>query len=313
MDSTSSNGMPHVSVIIPTHDRPQMLREAIESALAQTFQDFEIIIVLNGATAETVETARLLCEDASTRAVELAYGTLAAARNCGLAAAEGEWIAFLDDDDIWMAEKLELQLDAARRSGADLVTCNFSQFNEHGTVARAVLKPLPAGRNFAEALMLGNYVAGGSQVIVKADRLRAAGGFDVDLHACEDWDMWRRLSWDGKFSLVGQELVRMRRHGTNMTGNVQLILQAETQHFAKMLVDTPPRLHHMMPEAKQRFFRRTLHNLTEVGAIDTYSVLLYNMFFSAYRLLNKMTGGLSRKLYRGIRKAAELALRKQGA
>lgn len=305
--------MPLISIIIPTHNRPQMLKEAVESALAQTFQDFEIIIVLNGATAEPVQTARRLGEDARTHAVEMAYGTLAAARNCGLAAAQGEWIAFLDDDDIWLPDKLELQLAAARRTGADLVTCNFSQFNAQGTVARAVLKPLPAGMSFAEGLMLGNYVAGGSQVIVKADKIRAAGGFDASLHACEDWDMWRRLSWGSEFCCVDRDLVRMRRHGSNMTGNVQLILQAETQHFAKMLIDTPARLHHMMPAAKRRFFRRTLHNLTEDGATDTYPVLSYNLFFATYRLLNKLTGGLSRRLYRGARRAVGLVLRRQGA
>jgi glycosyltransferase involved in cell wall biosynthesis len=304
--------VPQVSIIIPTHDRPQMLREAVESALAQTFRDFEIIIVLNGASAETIETARRLGENAKTRVVEMAYGTLAAARNQGLTAAQGEWIAFLDDDDIWLPEKLETQLDAARRTGADLVTCNFSQFNEHGTLASGVLMPPPSGTNFAEALMLGNYVAGGSQVVVKADKIRAAGGFDSSLRACEDWDMWRRLAWDSKFFCVDRDLVRMRRHGTNMTGNVRLILQAETQHFAKMLVDTPPRLHHMMPAAKRRFFRRSLHNLTEDGVIDTYPVLSYNLFFAVYRLLNKITGGVSRKLYRGVRRAGQV-LRRQGA
>lgn len=301
--------MPLVSIIVPTHDRPQMLKEAVDSALAQTFQDFEIVIVLNGASAESVEMGRRLAANPKVRAVEMADSTLAASRNFGLGVAKGEWIAFLDDDDIWLPNKLELQLDAAKRTGADLVCCKYGFFNQDGDIANVALPAMPPGLTFAEALMVGNYVSGGSGVIVKAARLRELGGFDVSLRGCEDWDMWRRLAWDSEFCYVDRDLVKYRRHGANMTGNLPLALQAETQHFAKLLIDTPPRLRHMLPAAEQRFFRVLLHNLTEQGATDTYGVLFYNMFFAAYRILNKMTGGLSRKLYRGVRKSVGQVLR----
>jgi hypothetical protein len=69
----------------------------------------------------------------------------------------------------------------------------------------------------------------------------------------------------------------------------------------------------MLPAAEQRFFRFLLHNLTEQGATDTFGVLVYNMSFAAYRILNKMTGGLSRKLYRGLRRSVGQVLPRQGA
>jgi glycosyltransferase involved in cell wall biosynthesis len=301
-----------VSIIIPTHDRPQMLQEAVESALAQTFQDFEIIIVLNGASAETVEMGHRVADHPKIKIVEMEDSTLAASRNFGMGFAQGEWIAFLDDDDIWLPEKLQLQLDAARRTGADLVCCNFCFFNQDGIIEHAALRPRPRGLSFAEALMVGNYVSGGSGVMVKAAKIRGLGGFDPRLKGCEDWDMWRRLSWDGDIHLIDRELAKYRRHGTNMTGNLPLALQAESQHFAKLLLDTPQKLRHMLPGAEQRFFRFLLHNLTEQGATDTWGILSYNLFFAAYRLLNKMTGGLSRKLYRGVRRAGQV-LRRQGA
>ena len=296
--------MPRVSVIVPTHNRPQMLKEAVESALAQTFQDFEIIIVLNGASAQSVETARRLETNSKVKAVEMEDSTLAASRNVGLGFVESEWTAFLDDDDIWEPEKLELQLAAAERSGADVVTCNFSTFNRDGALPGAGLIPLPRGLSFAEALMLANYVSGGSAVLVRTAKIRSRGGFDASLRGCEDWDMWRRLAWDSEFHCVDRPLVRYRRHGTNMTTNLPLNLQAESQHFAKLLADTPPKLRHMLPAAERRYFRALLHNLTEQGVTDTWSVLLYNMSFAAYRLLNKLTGGLPRRLYRGLRRAS---------
>jgi glycosyltransferase involved in cell wall biosynthesis len=309
--------VPHLSIIIPTHNRPQMLQEAVASALAQTFRDFEIIIVLNGASPECAEMARRFQGEPSIKIVDMEDSTLAASRNFGLGFAEGEWVAFLDDDDVWLPEKLELQLAAAGQTGADLVCCNFCFFNQDGVIEQRALRPRPAGLSFAEALMVGNYVSGGSGVIVKAAKLRGLGGFDASLRACEDWDMWRRLSWDCEFHLVDRELAKMRRHGTNMTGNLPLALQAESQHFAKLLNDTPPKLRHMLPAAQQRFFRAVLHNLTAQGATDTWGVLLYNLGFAAYRLLNKVTGGLPRRLYRGVRAAAGHVVRgaraRQGA
>jgi hypothetical protein len=86
-----------------------------------------------------------------------------------------------------------------------------------------------------------------------------------------------------------------------MTSSLPLALQAETQHFAKLLIDTPPKLRHMMPAAKRRYFRFVLHNLTAQGDLDRYDELAYNFGFSAYRMLNKATGGVPRRLYHGIR------------
>jgi glycosyltransferase involved in cell wall biosynthesis len=278
-----------------------MLKEAVDSALAQTFRDFEIIIVLNGASAASVDMANRLRASPQVKVVEMADDTLAASRNFGLGFAAGEWVAFLDDDDIWLPDKLETQFDAARQTGADLVTCNFSTFNSDGEVPTTGLAPLPPGLSFAESLMLANHVSGGSAVMVRTAAIRSLGGFDSSLRGCEDWDMWRRLSWDSKFCCVDRALVRYRRHGTNMTANLDLALQAEAQHFAKLLLDTPAKLRHMLPAAKRRFFRVLLHNLTEQGVLDDHGTHLYHAGFAIYRILDRITGGLSRKLYRGVR------------
>jgi len=293
--------MPKVSIVVPTHNRPDMLQEAVDSALAQTFQDFEIIVVLNGSPPEAAAMAHRLDVNPKIKIVEMPDSTLAASRNFGMGFAQGEWLAFLDDDDIWLPDKLETQLDAAQRTGAGLVTCNFSIFNQDGALVSPGLTALPEGLDFAEALMLGNYVSGGSAVIVKTGAIRSLGGFDATLRGVEDWDMWRRLAWDNRFCYVDRVLVKYRRHRTNMTSSLPLALQAETQHFAKLLIDTPPKLQHMMPAAKRRYFRFVLHNLTAQGDLDRYDELAYNLGFSAYRMLNKAACGVPRRLYHGIR------------
>jgi len=256
--------MPIVSVVIPTRSRPTWLKEAVESVLAQTMSDLEIVIVLNGATIEAAEMANRLGADPRVKVVEMAALTVPAARNLGMAAARGEWIAFLDDDDIWLPQKLEIQLAAARAAGVGIVTCNFVQFNDSGDIIPSGLAPRPAGLSFAEALLLGNYVSGGSALIVKASIVRAIEGWDERISCC-DWDLWRRLSWHHDIHFVDQVLVRYRRHGGNRGDDVAFMLPGMAVHFGKMLQDTPPRLRHMFPAAKRQFFDYLARNFLAEG------------------------------------------------
>jgi glycosyltransferase involved in cell wall biosynthesis len=245
--------MPIVSVVIPTRSRPAWLQEAVESVLAQTMADLEIVIVLNSATLEAAQTAKRLGTDRRVEVIEMPAVTVAEARNTGMAAARAEWIAFLDDDDIWLPQKLEIQLAAARAVGAGIVTCNFVQFDHRGDIVPSGLAPRPPGLSFAEALVLGNYVGGGSALIVKAAIARAVGGWDERISCC-DWDLWRRLSFDHEIHFVDQVLVRYRRHASNRGDDVALMLPGMVAHFGKILQDTPPRLRHMLPTAKRQFF-----------------------------------------------------------
>lgn len=243
-----------VSAIIPAFNRPGMLKEAIESALAQTFENMEILVVLNGATPETVLMAGRFRADPKVRIVEIERSTLAAARNAGIELARGEWVAFLDDDDIWLPEKTAVQLAAAHETGADLVSCDFVHFNDAGDVVESGLRAMPGGLTIAEALMLTNYLSGGSAALVRTEAIRSLGGFDARLRASEDWDMWRRLSWDYKIHHVDRMLVKYRRHGSNLTSDPNVMLQAEARIFSKLLEDTPEKLRHMFPAAKQQYF-----------------------------------------------------------
>ena len=102
-----------------------MLTEAVQSVVSQTLKNIEIIIVLSAATDENRRAALELSRLHRARVVEIAKPSLAAARNAGIATARADWIAFLDDDDIWLPGKLEAQLNAAAQTGAALVSCDF--------------------------------------------------------------------------------------------------------------------------------------------------------------------------------------------
>jgi glycosyltransferase involved in cell wall biosynthesis len=300
-----------VSVVIPTFDRPALVPEAIASALAQTHREIEVIVVLNGATDETAEKVKKCGAQPRVRVVETKRANLAAARNYGMSLARGEWIAFLDDDDIWLPEKIELQLAAARASGADLVSCDFVKFDEHGDIPGTGLAALPEGLGYAEALMLENYLSGGSAAMVRAAAIRSLGGFDARLKACEDWDMWRRLAWDGSICHVDRVLVKYRQHGTNMTANHSLMIAALVMHFAKLLEDTPPRLHHMFPAAKYHFFQTLRFYLAAEGVplhaslADRVGQLTTTAIRGVFRVADKLSFGLARATFERMSRRAQ--------
>src|SRR5215468_4951735 len=124
--------MPLVSVVIPTHNRPEMLADALASVRAQTFADYEIIVISNGEDTATRRDSRRAAAWNGARYFEFDEGNLSKARNHGIELAAGEWIAFLDDDDMWLPSKLEREVAEARRTGADMVSCDYVEVHSDG-------------------------------------------------------------------------------------------------------------------------------------------------------------------------------------
>jgi hypothetical protein len=235
-----------VSVVIPARNRPAMLEDAVDSVMRQTTPASEIIIVLSDASAECTTLAHDLARRKGLHVVAIPEANLAKARNAGARTATGDWIAFLDDDDIWVPQKLERQLTAALLLDVGVVSCDFTMFNKSGDLSGSGLGIVPANLSLAEALVLGNYVSGGSAAIVRADILRQAGGFDESMPACEDLDLWRRVSWKSEIVVLSDKLVRIRQHEGQMSGNRALMQDGHRTLFAKMCADTPSELRPML-------------------------------------------------------------------
>jgi glycosyltransferase involved in cell wall biosynthesis len=185
--------MPEVSVIIPTRNRWAMLsRAALPTALAQRDVDLEIVVVDDGSTDETP--AQLAgATDRRLRVVRRERsGGMAVARNAGIEVARGEWIAFLDDDDLWAPRKLRTQVDAARAAGAGFAYAGVIAVDEQGRALADLF--LPTADELASKLLRACVVpAGCSNVVVKADVLRELEGFDERFAHVADWDLWLRL------------------------------------------------------------------------------------------------------------------------
>src|SRR5262245_34191351 len=124
--------MPLVTVIVPTHNRPGLLAEALASVRAQTFTDHAAIAVSNGHDSPTRRESQAVAADHNCRYFAISKGNQSAARNFAAAHGRCRWIAFLDDDDIWMPQKLERQLAEAECTGADMISCDYIEFHVDG-------------------------------------------------------------------------------------------------------------------------------------------------------------------------------------
>ena len=226
-----------ISVIIPVHLRHEYLEEAVLSVKAQTFQPLEIILVLNAATDQARETSKqLVARFENIRIIETETASLSGARNLGIHAAVGSFVAFLDDDDIWSRTKLEKQTSCAIRMTADLVATNYYKFDEHGQIYdNSLLSPIRQDL-WRNELSIANYLSGGSATLINRRVFNAVGYFDEGLPACEDHDMWRRIALAGyKIHFIDECLVGYRINSSNMTSNLNLMLRGELIHLSKIL------------------------------------------------------------------------------
>jgi len=262
---------PLISVIIPTHNRPQMLAEALASVRSQTYSDFEIVVVSNGENAETRSLTRSFARAHEARFFELDKGNVSIARNFGIEQAHGDWIAFLDDDDLWLPHKLERQISEAARTGADLIACNHFEVDPaDGSVIvgySAASRPrLPDGWTYTKALSNSHLGFQPSSIMARKAAIKAVGGFDPRLRWFEDRDVWRRISWRHRIHEMDEILVELRsyRHG-HLTAmhpqNEPRRYIHELKHFAKMWLDTPRDLRSELPHASTFVLLGFLHRL----------------------------------------------------
>jgi glycosyltransferase involved in cell wall biosynthesis len=198
---------PEVTTVIPTRNRWHMLStSALPSALEQEAVEHEVIVVDEGSSDETAaELAKL--EEARLRVIRHdSPRGVAQARNAGIVAAQGAWVAFLDDDDLWSPRKLRRQLDAAGEIGASFVYAGAAWLDERRHFLHALAPPDPDG--LAARLLRGNEIwAGGSNVVVRTEVARRLGGFDERLFQLADWDLWIRLALDGRAAALDEILV----------------------------------------------------------------------------------------------------------
>lgn len=186
-----------ISIVIPTHNRAQLLARSLRSVLEQTWRTIEVIVV-DDASSEDVGAVVRAAGDDRVRLLRLEERSGAAsARNAGIREARGAYIAFQDSDDLWLPEKLKRQMACMQRSGADMVCCAFHRCDEAGRVWQTFPHAdVPGGQVDYETLLFEN-LASTQTMLAKAELLRAMP-FDERYPALEDWALALRVAREAR-------------------------------------------------------------------------------------------------------------------
>jgi glycosyltransferase involved in cell wall biosynthesis len=208
--------VPDVSVIVPTRDRVPFLRQSLRSVLGQRDVDLEVIIVDDGSRNDVAgELKGFLDDRCHVHRNGISQG-VSRARNRGIRAAQAPWIAFLDDDDLWSPDKLRLQLAVAADASARWAYTGSVNVSPSLQVVGGT-RPAPP-KEVVASIRSRNLVPGGtSSVMVERDLVLGLGGFDSQLAAFADWDLWMRLAEVGDPAVVARPSVAYRLHAGNMT------------------------------------------------------------------------------------------------
>lgn len=227
---------PLVSVIIPTYNSAAYLREAIDSVFNQTFTDYELIIVDDGSKDNSPEIAReygdrIIC-------VRQANAGVSAARNAGLRRARGRYVAFLDADDIWLPDKLSVQVAHLQANPSVKISgSSFHLIDGTGALLRTVRITPPGREDLLRELLLHGYYTLPSAMVVEREAMERVGGFDETIHGVEDRDLWLRMVKAYDYRYITEPLIRYRLHAGNETKNLAKMLRNHRlfidKHFAR--------------------------------------------------------------------------------
>ena len=214
--------MPEISVAIPTHNRCNLLAQTLNCVRYQRDVDIEIIVVDDGSSDKTTDQVRALGDDRVRLLRNDRAQGVSAARNKAVAHASGEWIAFLDDDDLWARNKLKRQVEGLRVSGAGWSHCGHVTIDNDLKVV-AAHRPLPAKRILREVLYRNVVCGGASTVVVHRGLLDAEEPFHTGIKHMADWDLWIRLAQHGPPVVIDEPLVACRIHAGNASNESSTI------------------------------------------------------------------------------------------
>jgi glycosyltransferase involved in cell wall biosynthesis len=238
---------PAVSVIVPTFNRLEYLRPAVESIFNQTYSDWELLIADDGSAEATREYLRKLSHLPKVRVIWMSHtGIPAAVRNAALREAGGKYVTFLDSDDLWESRKLEAQLAVMQtHSHCQWSYTAFTNVDEFGVVVPTEIhrRWVPCEGEIFERMLRGEVSLRTPCVLATRRLLMEVGGFDESILSGEDYDLWYRLALRSDIAVINEPLVKIRSHRENHSANWSSAYVGQDHTLTKLqrLVDLPRR------------------------------------------------------------------------
>lgn len=215
---------PAVSVVIPAYNASRTIAETLESALAQTLADIEVIVVDDGSSDDTAEVIRRH-EDPRVRLLQRPNGGVASARNAGIELARGDWLAFLDSDDIWLPHKLERQLELMSVHPGCQASEGSAYFVDDELKPLKLRRCVPVDDPLLSFLRFQNLPNAASSWVVRRSLIEEIGPFNADLVILEDWEFSLRLARYAKPLCIEEPLTLYRVHPGNTSRNIDIHIE----------------------------------------------------------------------------------------
>ena len=233
--------MKTVSVIIPAYNAQETLLKTIRSIQKQTFLDFELIVINDGSTDNTLEVLSSIKEP-RLKVFSYKNGGLAVARNRGIDHAIGDYITFIDADDLWVPDKLELQLAALQQHPKSGIVYSWTAFiNEEGKILY-FQKPLFFEGDVYPKILVKNFIASGSNILIRRETIETVGKYDPHLKSAEDWDYNIRLAAHCPFAVVPKYQILYRKSSGAMSSKVDVMEKANLFVIERAFQNAPPEL-----------------------------------------------------------------------
>jgi GT2 family glycosyltransferase len=250
--------MPIISVIIPAYNAERTILETIESVQQQTFSDFEMIVINDGSTDKTLELLGTV-KDHRLRLFSYKNGGVSVARNCGISHATGEFIAFLDTDDLWTSDKLELQLAALQQHSEAGVAYSWTHFmDEQGKSFHADEHICFEGNVYAK-LLIGNFIGSGSNPLIRRQAIESVGEFDSTITHGEDWDLYLRLAARWLFVVVPKPQILYRQTSGSASSKIEIMEKDTLSVIERAFRAAPPELQFLKNESLANLYQFLAH------------------------------------------------------
>ncbi len=246
--------MPKVTVVIPAYNAMAYLPQTLDSVLKQTFSDFEVLIINDGSTDNIMQWASEITDSRIKLISQLNQG-VSVARNTGIENAQGEYIVFLDADDLWEPTKLEKQVCCLdNKPEVGLVYTWTLLVDENGKPTGVRYNSELEG-DVWQQILVGDIVCSGSSAMVRRSCFEVVGVFDPDLSSAADFDMWTRIAAHYPFTVIKEYLLYYRQSSTSMSKNHLKMMQDLRITFEKRFQSVPLELLYLRNVAYAGMYR----------------------------------------------------------
>jgi glycosyltransferase involved in cell wall biosynthesis len=269
---------PEISVVVPTKNRERYILEAVNSVLAQTISNHEIVVIDDGSADRTRELLEPYISDGRVRYYFRDAAGVSAARNFGVEQARGRLIAFLDSDDLFLPSKLEKQFALLEgNAGLGFVHCSFSKFDNAGNDLGVRDTSTLQGSLYPEILQEWSILMAMPCMMIPKTIFEQVGGFDPSMNWAEDLDLWRRVGRKFPIGVVPEVLVKVRVHQDSTTFSKRNGARGFEMYLQKAFAEDPSLPDDFKASATAAMYAKLGQNLLgEGGAEDMQLVRLYS-------------------------------------